>query len=254
MRKSGAVAALCGAVALTMALVASATGFVGNGGVPTARASHTSAIARSATVPEFGYLESVSPTQRSLRIGYSGPSGPNACALVDPSATVAETATSVTVTMHQQDISPPMPAGCQQNQGRILGTLVVELKAPLAGRKVLGLILVNGALSSAARGSWNPQPSPYSPLRVHSVIGLSPADAEAMLTFEDHSAPCCNYRQQQLRIEVRHTRQPECPLPMVVGQQPAPGAVIRKQGSRVVLLVAPALRPCGAASCPYRGC
>ena len=241
MRKTGAAAGLCGAVALVCALAGiSSVGLASARREPVALAPYWPAAARAATVPEFGYLESVGPTQRSLRIGYSGPRGPHACALIDPAATVEESAASVTVTMRQRDVSPPTPPGCQENEGAILGSLVVYLGAPLAGRNVLGLILVNGALSSAARGSWSPQPSPYFPLRVHRVIGLSPADAEAMLTFQDHSAPCCiHYRQPQLRIAVRHIGRTEGPVPVVVGQRPAPGAVISNYGSRIVLFVAP---------------
>ena len=263
MRKTGAVAALCGAVALMCVLVASATGFVGTGGVATARDSHTSATARAAAALGPGQLESVGPSQLSLRIGYFAQWGrPSVCPMVGPKATVMETAASVTVTARQVPLED-----CRQYIDLIPhpGSLVVRLMAPLGGRSVLGLSIYGGAFSHAGGGSWDPQPSIQFPLRLHSVIGLSPADAMVMLTRSSvvqcspnqYCDPFCPNRCGKppiVNIVVKHARQPECSLPVVVGQQPAPGAVIRKQGSRVVLLVAPALAPCGPGSCQYRGC
>ena len=251
MRKTGAIAAMCGAVALLWTTGASATRFVGTGGIPNACNAHTSAATQSEGV-EQGQLESVGPSQRSLRIGYCGMWGGTTCPAVEPIPTVTESDASVTIAIRQQ---AETWTNCRVGLFTTTGSLVVNLKAPLAGRSVLGLSLGNGALSHVDPRYSDTSPSTSFPLRIHSVIGLSPADAKLMLRYRDHSVPA-HYRGPPpiVQIVVRHTGQPECPLPVVVGQQPAPGAVIRKQGSQVVLLVAPAIPPCGPGSCPYRGC
>ena len=237
-------AVLCGAVALTWATVASATGFIGIRGTPTARDSYKPNAIRAASV-EQGQLESVGPSQRSLRIGYFGHWGGQVCHGVAPIPIVAESATSVTIAFRQPD---PSTVNCYLPGPTRPGSLVVNLAAPIAGRSVLGLSLGNGALSHLDRRFLDMSPSTKFPLRLHSVVGLSPADATAMLTdFSSENEYCDPFTVHHYRcgpppivnIVVRNTGRAVGPLPVVVVQQPAPGAIIRKQGSRVVLLVAP---------------
>ena len=255
MRKKGAATALWGAVALMLASGAGAAKTVSTSGGLMARAPFKPNASPAATI-YLGQLESVGPSKRSLRIGYFGQWGGKICPAIGPMPTVTESATSVTIAIRQQ---VPTWANCMVDpfSTHPYGSLVVKLAAPIAGRSVQGVTLSNGAFSHFDRRFLDTSPSTAFPLRIHSVIGLSPADAYAMLTKDNSAEYCdpfshrCGLPTRVVRIVWQHASRSVGPLPVVVGQQPAPGTVIRQQGSRVVLIVAPAWPPCGRASCPY---